>query len=355
MKNSSNLKVGIIGYGYATKTFHAPLIKATPGLELVAISSSDPGKVRADYPDSAKMQVESTPEGLIARTDIDLIVIPTPNQTHFPLAQQALLSSKHVVVDKPMTVTSSDAHKLTRLAHERGLTLSVFQNRRLDGDFLTIKKLIKENTLGRIVHFESHFDRFRPQVLTRWRESDAAGSGIWYDLGAHLLDQAVQLFGKPHTIHLNQMKARDAAQATDFFHATLQYESSTGEQLLVVLHASTLAAITGARFTMHGTTGSFEKHGLDTQEDALKAGIRPGGIGWGVDGNCGTLKILKDGSLNETSVTNEHGDYLKYYAQIRDAIHKEAPNPVPAEEAAYIIELIEAGEKSAREARTVAI
>jgi len=215
--------------------------------------------------------------------------------------------------------------------------------------------LVTENTLGRIVHFESHFDRFRPQVLTRWRESDAAGSGIWYDLGSHLLDQAVQLFGKPDTIHLNQMKARDGAQATDFFHATLQYESSTGGPLLVVLHASTLAAITGARFTVHGTAGSFEKHGLDTQEDALKAGIRPGGNDWGVDGNCGTLKILKDGSLSETSITNERGDYLKYYAQIRDAIHKKAPNPVPAEEAAYIIELIEAGEQSAREARAVEV
>jgi predicted dehydrogenase len=355
MKNSNNLKVGIIGYGYATKTFHAPLIKETAGLELAAFSSSDASKVRADYPDAAEMTVENTPEELIARADIDLVIIPTPNQTHFPLAERALLAGKHVVVDKPVTVTSIDAHKLARLAHERGLTLSVFHNRRLDGDFLTIKRLIAENVLSRIVHFESHFDRFRPQVLSRWRESEAAGSGIWYDLGSHLLDQTVQLFGKPATIHLNQLRARDGAQSTDFFHTTLQYESPVGEPLLVILHASTLAAITGARFLLHGTTGSFQKHGLDTQEDALKGGIRPGANDWGIDSNCGTLKILKDGNLNEISVVNERGDYLKYYAQIRDAIRMQAPNPVPPEEAAFIIELIEAGEKSALEARTIEV
>jgi predicted dehydrogenase len=355
MKNANALKVGIIGYGYATKTFHAPLISETEGLELVAIASSDAGKVRADYPNTALMTVENTPEELIARPDIDLIVIPTPNQTHFSLAQQALLAGKHVVVDKPVTVTSRDAHKLARLAQEQGLILSIFHNRRLDGDFLTIKRLIKENALGRIVHFESHFDRFRPQVLTRWRESDTAGSGIWYDLGSHLLDQAVQLFGKPDAIHLTEMKVRDGAKATDFFHATLQYKNSVNQPLLVILHASTLAAITGARFLVHGTAGSFEKHGLDTQEDALKAGVRPGANDWGLDENCGTLKVLKDGNLSETSVNNERGDYLKYYAYIHDAIRKKAPNPVPAEEAALIIELIEAGEKSAREAQTVEI
>jgi predicted dehydrogenase len=355
MKNSSDLKVGIIGYGYATKTFHAPLIKETAGLAIAAISSSDANKVRADYPDAAQTAVENTPEELIARPDIDLVIIPTPNQTHYPLAERALLAGKHVVVDKPVTVISGDAHKLKRLAQERGLTLSVFHNRRWDGDFLTIKNLLKENTLGRIVHFQSHFDRFRPQVLTRWRESDAAGSGIWYDLGSHLLDQTVQLFGKPSTLHLNRMKARDGAQATDFFHATLQYESVAGEPLLVVLHASTLAAITGARFLLHGTNGSFEKHGLDSQEDALKAGSHPGGKDWGIDENVGTLKRLHDGHLIEEQVIIERGDYLKYYAQIRDAIREETPNPVPIEEAACVIELIEAGEKSARESRAIEV
>ena len=355
MKDSNKLKVGIIGYGYATKTFHAPLINAIDDFTLAAVSSSDESKVRVDFPDTAKFSVESTPEELIARADIDLVVIPTPNQTHFPLAEQALLAGKHVVLDKPMTVTSSDAHKLARLAEERGLTLTVFHNRRFDGDFLTVKKLLDENILGRVVHFESHFDRFRPKVLNRWREADTPGSGIWYDLGSHLLDQAVQLFGKPESVQLNEMKARDNAQATDFFRATLQYQTSDHKPMLVVLHACTLSAITGARYLIHGTAGSYEKHGLDTQEDALKAGQRPGGANWGVDQNRATLKVLKGSELRETTIETLPGNYLDYYTQVKDAICKKAPNPVPAQEAAYIIELLEAGEKSAREARTVEV
>lgn len=353
MNNSNNLNVGIIGYGYATKTFHAPLVKEIEGFTLAAISSSDASKVRADFPDSAKTAVEATPEALIARNDIDLVVIPTPNQTHFPLAEQALLSGKHVVLDKPMTVTSADAYKLAKLAEERGLVLSVFHNRRHDGDFLTVQKLIKENALGRIVHFESHFDRFRPEVIDRWREAGTAGSGIWYDLGSHLLDQTVNLFGKPKSIQLNQMKARDGTRATDFFHAVLRYEDAAGKPFLAILHASTLSAITGARFLIHGTEGSYQKHGLDTQEDALKAGQRPGGPDWGKDSKNGTLNRLEDKNLAETVFETIPGNYLTYYAQVREAILGKAPNPVPAREAAFIIELIEAGEKSDQEQSAV--
>lgn len=191
---SDNIRVGLIGYGYASKTFHAPLIAGTPGLELAVISSSDETKVKADWP---TVTVVSEPKHLFNDPNIDLIVIPTPNDTHFPLAKAALEAGKHVVVDKPFTVTLSQARELDALAKSLGRVLSVFHNRRWDSDFLTLKGLLAEGVLGEVAYFESHFDRFRPQVRDRWREQGGPGSGIWYDLAPHLLDQAITLFGLP--------------------------------------------------------------------------------------------------------------------------------------------------------------
>lgn len=191
---SDSIRVGLIGYGYASKTFHAPLIAGTPGMALAAVSSSDATKVHADWP---SVPVVSEPKHLFNDPNIDLIVIPTPNDTHFPLAKAALEAGKHVIVDKPFTVTLSQARELDALAKSFGRVLSVFHNRRWDSDFLTVKALLNEGTLGEILFFESHFDRFRPQVRNRWREQAGPGSGIWYDLAPHLLDQAVNLFGLP--------------------------------------------------------------------------------------------------------------------------------------------------------------
>jgi len=203
---SDSIRVGLIGYGYASKTFHAPLIAGTPGMTLAAVSSSDATKVHADWP---TVPVVSEPKHLFNDPDIDLIVIPTPNDTHFPLAKAALEAAKHVVVDKPFTVTLSQARELDALARSSGRLLSVFHNRRWDSDFLTVKALLSEGTLGEIVYFESHFDRFRPQVRNRWRELAGPGSGIWYDLAPHLLDQTVNLFGLPvsMTVDLAQLSS----------------------------------------------------------------------------------------------------------------------------------------------------
>lgn len=202
---SDNIRVGLIGYGYASKTFHAPLIAGTPRLELAVISSSDETKVKADLP---TVTVVSEPKHLFNDPNIDLIVIPTPNDTHFPLAKAALEAGKHVVVDKPFTVTLSQARELDALAKSLGRVLSVFHNRRWDSDFLTLKGLLAEGVLGEIAYVESHFDRFRPQVRDRWREQGGPGSGIWYDLAPHLLDQAITLFGLPvsMTVDLAQLR-----------------------------------------------------------------------------------------------------------------------------------------------------
>jgi predicted dehydrogenase len=219
-EGSRTLKVGIVGFGYASATFHAPLIRATPGLSLAAVASSAPERVHQALPGVA---VCATAAELYARPDIDLVVIATPNDTHFPLARAALEAGKHVVVDKPFVLDTAEALALIELAEQTSLHLSVFHNRRWDGDFLTVRKLLDEGALGRIVHFESHFDRYRPVGKNRWRESGVAGAGLWYDLGPHLLDQALQLFGKPDAIWLDLAHQRDGALSDDWFHAVLKY------------------------------------------------------------------------------------------------------------------------------------
>ncbi|MDN6115674.1 MAG: oxidoreductase, partial [Enterobacterales bacterium] len=215
---ADSIRVGLIGYGFAGKTFHAPLIAGTPGLTLAAVSSSDAEKVRADWPG---MTVVGEPGQLFTDPNIDMVVIPTPNITHYPLAKQALLAGKHVVVDKPFTVNLQEARELDMLAKQQKRLLSVFHNRRWDSDFLTVKTLLAEGALGDVVQFESHYDRFRLEVRDRWREKAGAGSGIWFDLGSHLLDQALQLFGKPQSLLADLAAMRPNSQTTDYFHAIL--------------------------------------------------------------------------------------------------------------------------------------
>jgi predicted dehydrogenase len=341
------LRVGLIGYGYAGKTFHAPLIAAVPALELAAVASSDAAKVHADWPG---VTVHATPAELVARDDIDLVVIATPNDTHHPLARDALLAGRHVVVDKPFTVKLDDARELAALARERGRLLSVFHNRRWDGDFLTLKRLVDDGALGRVVEMSSRHDRWRPEVRQRWRESAGPGAGLWFDLGPHLVDQALQLFGHPRGITLQRDLTREGALADDWFHAHLRYD-----RLHVHLHASMLAADSAPRFTLHGTGGSFVKEGLDAQEDALKAGARPTWppqAGWGVDPGLATrVTRAGDGTVVHEFVAMQPGAHQAYFAAVAAAIRGEAPNPVQPEEALAVMELIELGIRSAAERR----
>ncbi len=193
----NTLRVGLVGYGYAGKTFHAPLLGTAPGITLAAIASSKPDVVLADWPE---VTVYPTPEALIAAAEIDLVVIATPNDTHAPLASAALAAGKHVVVDKPFTLTVAEAEALQAQAAQVGRVLSVFHNRRWDADFLGLQQLLASGRLGRVTEFTSRFDRYRPEVRQRWREAATIGAGIWYDLGPHLIDQALTLFGLPDAI-----------------------------------------------------------------------------------------------------------------------------------------------------------
>lgn len=347
------IRVGLVGYGFAGQTFHAPVLSAVPGLQLVAVASSQPHKVLADWPQA---QVVADLQALLAPAlALDLIVIATPNAQHHPMARTALLAGRHVVVDKPFTLDAAQARELAQLAAANGRVLSVYQNRRWDADFLTLRALLAQGAVGRPVYFESHFDRFRPQVRERWREQAVPGAGLWVDLGSHLLDQALQLFGSPSSLQLDCASLRDGAQVEDHFHALLRYERGPHAPLRVVLHASTLAAHAAPRFLLHGTRGSFVKHGVDPQEDALRAGLRPGGANWGVDPLQGEwVRSDAHGTLHEAQpVPNERGDYTQFYAQMRDAIRGQREAPVTPAEAVALMELLDLGRQSAEEGRAL--
>jgi predicted dehydrogenase len=267
MSKVQTINIALIGYGFVGKTFHAPLIQSVDGLRLAVVSSRDEEKVKRDLPD---VLVVATPEEAIQHPDIDVVVIASPNATHAPLATLALNAGKHVVVDKPFTLDMKEARDLIALADEKQLLLSVFHNRRWDSDFLGIKQIIAQGTLGKVKHLESHIDRFRPEVRVRWREQNVPGSGLWFDLGPHLIDQTLQLFGLPESVQGNIATLREGAEIDDWAHVVLNYPAHK-----VILHASMLVAGGTARFTVHGDKGSVVKARIDQQEAQLLAGVIP--------------------------------------------------------------------------------
>lgn len=337
-KREASVNVALLGYGFAGKTFHAPLLKCVPGLVLSYVVSNDAAKVRKDL----DVAVLAKPEEAFALPEINLIVIATPNPTHFDLARGGLLSDKHVVVDKPFTNTVAEAQELIRLARSRNRLLSVFQNRRWDADFLTLRHLLAEDSLGEVVLFESHYDRYRPEPRRRWREQDVPGGGLWFDLGPHLADQALQLFGTPERIYADMEIQRRAAQAVDYFHVVLRYGRRR-----VILHGGSIVAAESPRFAVHGMSGSYIKFGMDIQEDLLKSGRLPGSPGWGVDPRMGTLITQRGDGFESKQVPNLPGDYLAYYQTLRRAIVAGEPNPVPAEDGLAVVNVLETAVRSA--------
>jgi len=340
------LQVALVGFGFVGKVFHAPLLTAVDGLALHSVVSSNAAAVHADYP---SVRVSPDLATVLAEPAVDLVVIATPNMLHASQAHAALDAGKHVVVDKPFTVTVAEADAVIAHAERVGRLLSVFHNRRYDGDFITVQQLLASGTLGEVTQFESHFDRFRLEIRDRWRERSGPGAGLWYDLAPHLLDQALQLFGAPLGITADIAVQRDGGETDDYFHATLRYP-----RLRVILHASTMMAAHDLRFSVHGTRGSFVKQGLDTQEDALKAGRTPGDAMWGHDPRVGTLTSLDGEQFTTRVVHGEPGDYRRFYAAVRDAIHGTAPNPVPATQARTVMHWIAMGIASSETRQEIA-
>jgi predicted dehydrogenase len=331
------VRAGLIGYGYAGKTFHAPLINAAAGLTLVGVASSNAAKVHADLPN---IPVDSSAEALIDNPDIDLVVIATPNDTHAPLALAALQAGKHVVIDKPFALDLAEARQVVSTAARHDRFLSVFHNRRWDSDFLTVRQAIADGLIGNVTHFESHFDRFRPQVQDRWREQDSPGGGLWFDLGPHLVDQALCLFGLPDRVQAAFARQRAGAQADDWAHVILSY----GDRR-VILQAGMLVAGGTHRFSAHGPHGSIVKQQSDRQEAQLLAGMTPGASGWGNDPDA---LMLHDGSGIVQNIAASPGDQRHYYNNVADAISQGGPNPVAPVEALAVMAVIEATFRSAK-------
>jgi scyllo-inositol 2-dehydrogenase (NADP+) len=356
------INVGLVGFGFAGRTFHAPVISEVRGLHLNAILQRHGDDASQAYPDARV--VRSLPE-MLAVDSISLIVVATPNDSHFSIAKECLLAGRDVVIDKPFAPTYAEAAELARLAQSHGRVLSVYQNRRWDGDFKTLQKLIASGELGRVVTYESHFDRFRPARRPgAWREQAGPGAGVLFDLGPHLIDQALVLFGTPDAVSADVRLERHGADADDAFDITLVYPG-----LRAYLRATMLASRPGPHFVVHGTRGSYIKFGLDPQEDALKRGERPGGSkessNWGrePDEAWGALTFGAVGSLNERGipvqaaeerrVPTEPGDYRGYYENVRDAILGKAELAVTPTAALRVMRVIELARQSSRERRVV--
>lgn len=342
------IQVGLIGYGMSGAVFHAPLIRHVEGLKLAAVVSSKPEKVLRENPG---VEVLPSPEELFARKDLSLIVITTPNTLHYPLAKAAIAAGKHVVVEKPFTVTSGEAEELIDLARKRGVLLSVYHNRRWDSDFLTVRRLVESGRLGELALYEAHYDRYRPKVRDRWREWDLPGSGTLYDLGSHLIDQALVLFGPPRTVWADLEAQRPGAKAIDYFHLVLDYGP-----LKAILHSGSLVRRPGPRFQLHGEKGSFIKYGIDPQEDQLKQGASPGDPGYGRDReeDHGEITVNLNGLTVRGRVETLPGNYASYYEAVVEAISSNRPVPVAPEEARDVIRVIECAIRSDREKRAVA-
>jgi predicted dehydrogenase len=325
------IRVGLIGYGYAGRTFHAPLLSAEPGMALTMVASREAAKVHADLPG---VTVLADPLAVATSDAIDLVVIASPNASHAPLADAALRAGRHVVVDKPFTLDTAEARGLVALAARQDRLLSVFHNRRWDSDWLSVARAIRDGAVGRPVHLQSQIDRFRPAVRDRWREGGGPGSGVWFDLGPHLVDQALLLFGLPDRVHASFAQARDGALADDWAHVVLEQ----GERRSV-LQASMLVAGGSPRLVVHGDGGSIVKQRADRQEAQLLAGMRPDADGWGVDDDA--LRLF-DANGAETARPAGQGDQRRYYAGIAVALRGEGPNPVPPVQALAVMAVVEA-------------
>jgi predicted dehydrogenase len=335
----ARIGVGIIGNGMATRVFHVPYIQACADLDLRAVVSRSGGAAPegvAILPDVA---------ALLADPAIGLVVVATPSASHATLARQVIEAGRHLVVEKPFTLDLAEARDLAALARARGVVLSVFHNRRWDSDFLAVRAAIAEGLVGRVVHFESHFDRFRPEVRDRWREDGSPGSGVWYDLGPHLIDQALALFGRPEAVSADIAALREGGASPDWAHVVLRYPD-----LRVVLHAGMCVAGGEPRFRVHGTGGSLVKRDLDPQEAQSVAGLRPGDAGWGVDPDP-LVRFDAEGGRHESAVPK--GAQERFYALMAQACLGAGPAPATLDEIVAVQEVLEAALVSAREGGVV--
>jgi predicted dehydrogenase len=348
---SQMIDVGLIGFGLAGRAFHAPVIRAVPGLRLAAILQRNGNEAAQLYPD---VRIARSLEELLGMQNLRLVVIATPNETHYSFARRCLEAGRDVVVDKPFTPTLKEAVELVRFAEERGRLLTVYQNRRYDGDFQAVQRIVSSGDLGRIVRFESNYDRFRPQLKPgAWRERTSAGAGILFDLAPHLIDHALLLFGLPEAISADIRIERDSAVVDDSFDLTLFYL----HDCRAVLRATMLSAALRPRFVLHGTKGAYVKQSFDVQEPKLRASRIP----WEepptaaeLEENSGILTLADaDGTTVERHIPPGPGDYRAYYANVRDAMLGRAKLAVSPQHALNIMRTLELARDSSHRRCTI--
>ena len=326
--------IAILGFGLSGSTFHAPLIKSIPGFKITHILSSQVAKINQLYP---MVKVVSELDEILSNSTIDLVVNTLPNLEHYAVTKKCLQSGKHVVVEKPFVIDSVDGEELIALAKERGLLLSVYHNRRWDNGFLTLKQVLPQ--LGEIYLYQAYFDRFRPTAnLTKWREQDIKGSGLLYDLGSHLIDQALDLFGLPESIYADLAIQRPSAKSIDYFQIELYYP-----RLRVIIGSSSVMANSRPVVSLYGTNGSYVKHGLDPQEDSLRAGLTPLDSDYALEdlSMVGVLSEMVGDSLQNNRIISLNGNYLEYYQRIYNSLLCGIVAPVSAESALWVIKIIE--------------
>lgn len=315
-------------------------------MELSAVVTSRRAKLAQNLPG---VRAVHAIDELLSDPEVRLVVVASPTGLHFKHARAALEAGKHVVVDKPFAVTSDEARELMELAAARGRVLTVFQNRRWDNDFRTVRHCIDQGWLGTVYEYEAHYDRFRPDIKPGWREEDLPGSGLLYDLGSHLIDQALVLFGMPEAVSADVFPQREFAAVPDYFQLNLHYG-----RMRAVLHAANLVCAPGPHFAVHGDAGSFLKYGMDPQEEALKAGRRPEGETWGEDEPLEYGWLVRAGG-ERRRIETLSGSYQSFYREVAASIADGGPPPVPAKDARNGLRIIEISLKSMRERRVVAV
>lgn len=343
-----SIKTAIASFGMSGLVFHGPFLKTNPGFEVVSILERTKNISQAMFP---KARIIRSYDEMLNDQEIELIIVNTPDEFHYKMAAAALNAGKHVVVEKPVTLRSEEAVDLLQLSKEKQKVFTVFQNRRWDGDFLTVKRLLASGKLGRIIEFESHYDRYRTVITPdTWKEEAGEFAGVLYNLGSHMVDQAYVLFGKPQAVTAHLKTVRNGGLVSDYYDIRLEYE-----RLSAILKCSYLVHTPGPRYMIHGENGSFFKYGIDPQEELLKAGNLPVGEAWGKEPRqyWGTLYFTENGKPSEDKIETIHGNYHGFYNNVFEAIRNGAELLVKPEEAIEVLKILEACIISNKEKRTM--
>lgn len=346
----NRIKTAIASFGMSGQVFHGPSLKVNSGFAVKQVLERSKNISKNLFPDAEIVRDFSQ---ILSNADIELVIINTPDALHFEMAKQALKAGKHIVVEKPVTQKSKEAEELAKLANENGVLLIVYQNRRWDGDFRTVQKVLAEKKLGRLIEFESHFDRYRTFIAPdTWKEEGDEYSGVLYNLGSHMVDQVYVLFGKPKAVTAHLKIVRTAGVVTDYYDIRMEYDGFSA-----LVKCSYLVKNAGPRYTIHGEFGTFYKSGIDPQEELLKAGKLPVGDNWGTEepDEWGTIFYEKDGEDIEELVETVPGDYTIFYKNVYDTIRNGAELFVKPNETIEVLKILEACLKSSNEKRTVFI